>query len=162
MADLFLGRPRSRRYPKFNIRRDIPTTIYVGEYFIEEGSGSVDLRKMVELSKKYHVEFVAGVGKAIRRGVKVVVGSDFGGYANSVSTREFSALVDAGMTPMQAIQAGTRVGAELLRWDDRLGTIEVGKLADLVAVPGDPLQDISTLHDVSFVMLGGKVVKLSE
>ena len=90
------------------------------------------------------------------------MGSDFGGYPGSVNTREFAALVDAGMTPMQAIQAGTRVGAELLRWDARLGTIEVGKLADPVAVPGDPLQDISALHDVSFVMLGGKVVKLSQ
>ena len=88
-----------------------------------------------------------------------MVGSDFGGYADSVNTREFTALVNAGMTPMQAIQAGTRVAAELLEWDDRLGSIEVGKLADLVAVPGDPLEDISALHEVSFVMLGGKVVK---
>ena len=49
--------------------------------------------------------------------------------------RELAVLVEAGMTPMQAIQAGTRVGAELLRWDDRLGTVEAGKLADLIAVP---------------------------
>jgi len=137
-------------------------TIYLGEYFIEEGADSVDTQKMVELSKKYHVEFVERVRKAIGRGVRVVVGSDFGGYPGSVNTREFAALVDAEMTPMQAIQAGTRVGAELLKWDDRLGTIEAGKLADLVAVPGDPLHDISALHDVSFVMLGGKVVKLPE
>ena len=137
-------------------------TIYIGEYYAEEGSASADLQKMVELSKKHHAELVARVGKAIRRGVQVVVGSDFGGYADTVNTREFAALVEAGMTPMQAIQAGTRVGAELLKWDDRLGTIEVGKLADMVAVPGDPLQDISALHDVNFVMLGGEIVKLPE
>ena len=60
---------------------------------------------------------------------------------------------------MQAIQSGTRVGAELLGWDDRIGTIEPGKLADLVAVEGNPLEDISEMKRVSFVMLGGKIVK---
>jgi imidazolonepropionase-like amidohydrolase len=135
-------------------------TIYIGEYFIEKGSKAGDLQeKNVELSKKYQGEFVERVGKAARSGVKIAVGSDFGGYLDSINTREFASLVGAGMTPMQAIQAGTRVGAELLGWDDRLGTIEPGKLADLVAVPGDPLEDISELERVSFVMLGGKIVK---
>jgi imidazolonepropionase-like amidohydrolase len=60
---------------------------------------------------------------------------------------------------MEAIQAGTRVGAELLQWDDRLGTIEAGKLADIIAVPGNPLEDLSALERVSFVMIGGKIVK---
>jgi imidazolonepropionase-like amidohydrolase len=60
---------------------------------------------------------------------------------------------------MQAIQAGTRVGAELLRWDDRLGTVQAGKLADLVAVGGNPLDDMKALEKVEFVMIGGKVVK---
>ena len=68
-------------------------------------------------------------------------------------------LVEAGLTPMQAIQAGTRVGAELLRWDDRLGTVDSGKLADLVAVNGNPLDDMKALERVEFVMIGGKVVK---
>ena len=65
----------------------------------------------------------------------------------------------AGIPPMAAIQAGTRVAAELMRWDDRLGTLETGKLADIIAVPGDPLEDIGALERVSFVMLGGKVLK---
>jgi imidazolonepropionase-like amidohydrolase len=60
---------------------------------------------------------------------------------------------------MDAIQAGTRVAAELLRWDDRLGTIERGKLADIIAMPGNPLTDISALERVSLVMIGGKLVK---
>ena len=63
------------------------------------------------------------------------------------------------MTPMQAIQAGTRVNAELLQWDDRVGSVEVGKLADIIAVPGDPLRDLSVLENVSFVMLDGSVVR---
>lgn len=68
-------------------------------------------------------------------------------------------FVEAGLTPMRAIQSATRVAAELLRWDDRLGTLEPGKLADVIAVPGDPLADIRALERVSMVMIGGKMVK---
>lgn len=63
------------------------------------------------------------------------------------------------MTPMEAIQAGTRVNAELLQWDDRLGTLEAGRLADIIAVAGNPLEDSSALEEVSFLMIGGKAVK---
>jgi imidazolonepropionase-like amidohydrolase len=73
--------------------------------------------------------------------------------------REMAVLVEAGLTPMQAIQAGTRVGAELLRWDDRLGTVEAGKLADLVAVAGNPVDDMKALEHVEFVMIGGRVAR---
>lgn len=62
------------------------------------------------------------------------------------------------MTPMQAIQAATRVNAELLGWQDRIGSVAPGKLADIIAVRGDPLSDLATLEDVSFVMLGGRVI----
>jgi len=134
-------------------------TIFVGEYYMERGSSSPEMQKMVELSRKHHAGFMKRVGEALQAGVKIAVGTDFGGYEQALNAREFAALVKAGMTPMQAIQAGTRVAAEALRWDDRLGTLEPGKLADLVAVPGDPLRDISELERVSFVMLGGKVVK---
>jgi imidazolonepropionase-like amidohydrolase len=72
--------------------------------------------------------------------------------------RELGLLVEAGMTPMQAIQAATRVNAELLGWQQSLGTVEAGKLADIIAVPGDPLQDLAVLERVSFVMLGGRAV----
>ena len=77
----------------------------------------------------------------------------------AVFVREMAVLVEAGLTPMEAIQAGTRVGAELLRWDDRLGTVQSGKLADLVAVTGNPLVDMKALEQVTFVMIGGRVVK---
>jgi imidazolonepropionase-like amidohydrolase len=76
-----------------------------------------------------------------------------------VFVREMEVLVEAGFTPIEAIQAGTRVGAELLRWDDRLGTVQAGKLADLVAVTGDPLEDMKALEKVSFVMIGGRIVR---
>ena len=90
-----------------------------------------------------------------------VVGVDLGGYMTDpkVFVREMAVLVEAGFTPMEAIQAGTRVGAELLRWDDRLGTVQAGKLADLVAVSGNPLEDMKALESVSFVMVNGRVAK---
>jgi len=134
-------------------------TMYVGEYYEERGSDSPEMQKNVELSRKYHAEFERRVGEAIKAGVKICVGSDFGGFPPELNAHEFASLVHAGMTPMQAIQAGTRVASEALRWDDRIGTVEPGKLADLVAVPGDPLKDIAELQRVSFVMIGGKVVK---
>ncbi|HJP52648.1 MAG TPA: amidohydrolase family protein, partial [Pseudomonadales bacterium] len=68
-------------------------------------------------------------------------------------------LVEAGMTPMEAIMAGTRVGAELLRWDDKLGTLKAGMLADIIAVPGNPLENMSLLEQVIFVMKDGEVAK---
>jgi imidazolonepropionase-like amidohydrolase len=134
-------------------------TVYIGDYYIEEAAGSESQQKMVELSRKYRAEHYRRLGEAIRAGVKIAVGSDFGGYPAHLNAREFGSLVEAGMTPMQAIQAGTRVGAELLGWEDRLGTVEPGKLADLVAVAGDPLADIAALERVVFVMLGGRVVR---
>jgi len=134
-------------------------TMYVGEYYLEHGSDSPEMQKNVELTRKYQAEFRHRVGQAIEAGVKICVGSDFGGYEPLLNAREFASLVGAGMTPMQAIQAGTRVASEALRWDDRIGTVEPGKLADLVAVAGDPLVDIAELQRVTFVMLGGKVVK---
>jgi len=134
-------------------------TIYIGDFYIEERADSEAQQKMVELSKRYRDEFIENIGKAIRAGVEVAVGSDFGGYDPQINAREFASLVEAGMTPMQAIQAGTRVGAELLGWQDRVGTIEPGKFADIVAVAGNPLEDLSELERVIFVMKGGEVVK---
>ncbi len=134
-------------------------TLYIGDYYIEHGSTSGYQDKMVALSKKYKDQQYFWVGKAIRAGVKIGVGTDFGGYDPNLNAGELESLHKAGMTPMQTIQAATRVNSELLGWQDRIGTVEAGKLADLVAVPGDPLTDLSVLHRVKFVMLGGKIVR---
>ena len=80
-------------------------------------------------------------------------------YPYGSQGREFEALVKYGMTPARAIQAATSLGAENLGWEDRVGAIEKGKFADIVAVSGDPLQDITELQRVKFVMKGGKVLK---
>lgn len=133
-------------------------TIYVGDYYTDGQLRADDKQSNYLLNER--PTFLRWVGRAHERGVKIGVGVDLGGYnfPPYVFVREFATLVEAGMTPMEAIHAGTRVNAELLRWDDRLGTLEVGKLADIIAVPGNPLLDISQLERVSFVMLGGKVV----
>ena len=99
-------------------------------------------------------------GRALRAGVKIANGTDAGGYPwTEPLAREFTYLVRYGMTPMQAIKAGTSVAAELLGKQDIIGTIEPGHFADIVATAGDPLQDISELERVRFVMKGGVVYK---
>lgn len=95
-------------------------------------------------------------------GLKIVVGSgvDSEPYPHGIQALEFEWLVKrAGMTPARAIQAGTLNNAEMLGWQDRIGSIEKGKFADLVAVSGDPLADITELQRIKFVMKGGKVLK---
>jgi imidazolonepropionase-like amidohydrolase len=98
--------------------------------------------------------------RAVRKGVKVAFGTDVGGFPWDLNqAREFSYETKYGMTPMQAIKAATIVAAQLMGWDDRIGTIESGKLADVVAVPGNPLNDITSLERVGFVMKDGQVYK---
>ena len=134
-------------------------TVYIGRYYMQQGSEVAELDKMLELTRRTQATFEQQVSEGIRRGLRIAVGSDFGGSGQERNVREIETLVDLGMTPMQAIQAATRVGAELLGWDDRIGTLEPGKLADLIAVTGNPLEKIGALRDVSFVMIGGHVAK---
>lgn len=98
-------------------------------------------------------------GKAYKAGVNIAFGTDSGVSAHGDNGLEFALMVEAGMKPIDAIRSATYHGAKLLNVLDELGTVETGKLADLVAVKGDPLQDISLMQKVSFVMKDGKVVK---
>lgn len=93
--------------------------------------------------------------------MKIALGTDAGGFDWKALNQagEFEYYVKYGMTPMQAIRSGTAVAAELLGWGDRIGTLEAGKAADLVAVSGDPLADITELERVKFVMKAGAVYK---
>ena len=99
--------------------------------------------------------------RALRKGVKIAFGTDAGGFPwDAVNeAKEFAYETRYGMTPMQAIQSATRVAAELLGMSDRMGTLEPGKFADIVAVPGNPLQDITALQRVGFVMKNGEIYK---
>lgn len=134
-------------------------TVYVGEYFLEEHEDSEALAKAVALHKKYNAESDANIRHAIEAGVKVGIGSDYVGMPVANCVREFAQMVRLGMTPMQAIEAGTRVNAELLMLDDEMGTIEVGKRADIIGIDGQPDTDISDLERVRFVMKDGAVIR---
>ncbi len=98
-------------------------------------------------------------GNAVRAGVKMAFGTDAGVCPYGTSGKQFAFMVKYGMTPMQAIQAATSNAADLLGHSSELGSIKVGKFADLIAVNGDPLKDISLLERVEFVMKDGKVYK---
>ena len=97
--------------------------------------------------------------RAVQAGVKLAFGTDAGVYPHGWNGRQFAKMVEWGMTPMQAIQAATVNAADLLGWSDRVGSIRAGRYADIVAVDGDPLRDISQLEHVTFVMKGGVVYK---
>ena len=103
----------------------------------------------------------AAFARGLQKGVKIVFGTDAGGFAWTEinEAREFHYYVEYGMSPVQAIRTATLSAAELLGVSDRIGTIEAGKLADLVAVAGDPLSDITELERVQFVMKEGVVYK---
>jgi imidazolonepropionase-like amidohydrolase len=96
---------------------------------------------------------------AIARGVKISFGSGAGPFPHGVQAREFAYLVKYGMSPAQAIQTATTVAAEMMGWQDRIGSIDKGKFADIIAVAGNPLSDITELERVKFVMKGGQIVR---
>jgi imidazolonepropionase-like amidohydrolase len=113
---------------------------------------------------KRKMEMVSEVGKnnakkAFAAGVKIGLGTDAAVYPHGLNAHELAVYVSLGMTPLQAIQTATINDADLLGWSDKIGTIERGKWADIIAVDGDPLQDITTVQHVRFVMKGGEVVK---
>src|SRR6266516_104134 len=127
-------------------------TLTVGLY-VAPGRGG-NWQKMADLQRE-------NFGKALKKGVKIALGTDAGGFdwKKVNQAKEFEYYVQYGMTPIEAIHTGTSTAAELLGWSDKTGTIEAGKWADLVAVSGDPLKDITELQKVKFVMKGGAVYK---
>ncbi|GLH65797.1 metal-dependent hydrolase family protein [Geothrix edaphica] len=101
----------------------------------------------------------AGFKAALDAGLPIAYGTDIGVFEHRLVAMDFRYLVDYGMTPLQAIQSATVVAARLLRLDSEVGTLEAGRAADIIAVDGDPLKDITTLERVPFVLQGGKVVR---
>ena len=101
----------------------------------------------------------ASFRRAVASGVKIAFGTDAGPFPHGTQAREFEFMVRFGMTPARAIQAATSSAAELMGWQDRIGSLQEGKFADLIAVSGDPLADITELERVKFVMKGGVIVR---
>ncbi len=126
-----------------------------------EASASIPeygLRKLRQVSE-VHAE---NIGRAYRAGVKIAMGTDAGVMPHGTNLRELDLMCQVGMSPMESIVATTKTAAECLGWEDRLGTLERGKLADVVVCAADPLADISSLADVDnikLVMQGGRVLK---
>ena len=98
---------------------------------------------------------------AATKGIKVMVGSGVDGstFPHGSQALKFGYMVKYGMTPAQAIQAATTTAAEMMGWQDRIGSLEKGKFADIIAVSGDPLADITQLEKVRFVMKGGDIIR---
>jgi imidazolonepropionase-like amidohydrolase len=133
--------------------------IYCGDHIAEEGRRrgwpAETLRKNEETTEAQR----EGFEKAVKAGVKVAFGTDSGVYPHGWNGRQLPYMVRYGMTSMQALQSATIVAAELMGWEDRIGSVEPGKLGDLVAAEGDALEDVARFTDVSFVMKGGEVLK---
>ena len=132
----------------------VPTfTIY--EYFAEHAATPEEGEANRALNRLHAAEF----RKQLAAGVPIAVGSDVGPFPHGTQALEFAWLVKYGMTPLAAIQAGTLNGARLLGWEGRIGALKAGYFADVIAVPGNPLDDITALQKVAFVMKGGVVYK---
>jgi len=133
--------------------------IYDDDFILQHGKeyGYTDenLTKEKMLGQKQRDSF----RRAVQAGVKVGYGTDTGSIPFGQNGKQFFYMVKYGLTPMQAIQSATTWAADVMNWSDRIGSLEPGKYADLIAVTGNPIEDITTLERVPFVMKGGQVVK---
>ena len=134
---------------------DIYNGDYVNTIGREQGWSPEILRKNDETTEAQR----QGFKKAVAAGVKMTFGTDAGVYPHGQNARQFKYMVRFGMTPMQALQAATINAATLIGWQDKIGSIAAGKSADIVAVEGDGLADISKFTSVAFVMKSGTVYK---
>ncbi len=130
-------------------------TFTISEYFAEH-----PLPGDEAASEGAKLEFHAReFAKQLKAGVPFAMGSDVGPFPHGTQAREFVLMVKYGMTPLEALQAGTLNGAALLGWEDRIGRLKPGWLADVIAVDGNPLEDVGALQRVRFVMKGGAVIR---
>jgi len=132
----------------------VPTlTVYV---FHRERSAP-HVQERGHLLQSHHIE---SIHRALQAGVPIVAGTDAGGHQHGINARELQYLVEAGLSPMQALQSATSWAAACLDMTDEIGTLEAGKWADLVAVDGNPLEDITVLQKqdrIRLVLKGGKI-----
>jgi imidazolonepropionase-like amidohydrolase len=130
-------------------------TFTISEYFADHAASPAQAERDHRALDLHAQEF----RKQLSAGVPMAVGSDVGPFPHGTQAREFSLMVKYGMTPVAALQAGLLNGAKLLGWPDQIGALKPGYLGDIIAVPGDPLTDISVLQKVTFVMKGGTVYR---
>ncbi len=134
-------------------------TLYLGDWMLENAGAT---RLPAPLLAKAQVVTPAArknIAHAFASGVKVAFGTDAAVYPHGMNAHEFAVMVKLGLTPLQAIQAATVNAADLLGWAGKVGTLDPGAWADVIAVDGDPTKDVTTLEHVKFVMKGGDVVR---
>jgi imidazolonepropionase-like amidohydrolase len=134
-------------------------TLYLMDWFFENAEKIGTPAELIAKGREVMPAARKNVARAFAAGVKVGFGTDAAVYPHGLNAHEFAVMVKLGLSPLAAIQAATVNDADLLGWSDKIGTIEAGKFADIVAVDGDPLADVTTLERVKFVMKGGEVVK---
>jgi imidazolonepropionase-like amidohydrolase len=132
----------------------VPTFTII-EYFMEHAATPAQAARERQALELHAGEFP----KQLAAGVPIAMGSDVGPFPHGTQAREFVLMVKYGMTPLASVQAGTINGAKLLGWQGQIGALKPGYFADVIAVPGNPLTDISVLQKVSFVMKGGVVFR---
>jgi len=130
-------------------------TLTIFEYFADHAASPAQAARDRELLDLHAKEFP----RQLAAGVPFAVGSDVGPFPHGTQAREFVLMVKYGMTPLAALQADLLNGAKLLGWEGQIGALKPGYFADVIAVPGDPLKDVSVLQNVKFVMKGGVVYR---
>jgi imidazolonepropionase-like amidohydrolase len=133
--------------------------IYNDDFILQHGERVGMLPEALEKERQIGQLQRENFARAVRAGVRIAFGTDAGVYPHGDNAKQFAYMVKYGMTPVDAIRSATIWAAELLGWSDRVGALEPGKFADLVAVEGNPLEDITLLERVTFVMRGSVVVK---
>ena len=130
-------------------------TFAISEYFADHAASPAQSERGHKLLDLHGEEF----RKQLAAGVPMAVGSDVGPFPHGTQARELVLMVKYGMTPLAALQADMLNGAKLLGWQEQIGALKAGYLADIIAVPGNPLEDISVTQKVAFVMKGGVVYR---
>ena len=137
-------------------------TLYLGDWFLENYKKVGVPEFMVAKARVVMPAARLNIARAFKADVKVAFGTDAAVYPHGLNAREFGVMVKLGMPPMQAVKSATINAADLIGWSERVGAIEPGHYADIIAVSGDPSTDVTVLEKVEFVMKGGKVVKSKE
>jgi len=128
----------------------VPT---INVYFPGEGQEMTERQRAI--TESHRLVF----GRAVEKGVRIAYGTDVGALPHGENAVDFAKMVEYGMAPLQAVQSATVVAAELMQWEDQVGSLEEGKFADIIAVNGNPLEDIDALWNVDFVMKDGAVYR---
>jgi len=136
--------------------------IYTTEFILGEGEKAGILEESLAKERRTGTLQRESFTRAVEAGVKLVMGTDAGVYPHGDNLKQLSRMVQFGMTPAQALQAASINAAQLLKKETEIGSIEEGKYADIIAVKGNPLEDISLLENVDFVMKAGQTIEVNE